>query len=77
MDILLAVNEGISERIVGHTYALQNNRQFWFIIKNISAFWRPELGGNVEPDVRGNPKNASDNSQSGRNWGAAGEESSS
>ena len=42
LEILLAVYEGISERIVGSTRALQNNRQFWFKIKDISAFWSPE-----------------------------------
>ena len=35
----MAVYEGISEHIVGSTHALQNNRQFWFKIKDISAFY--------------------------------------
>ena len=79
MKILLAVYEGISERIVGRTHALQNNRQFWFkiTVSDISAFWRPELGGNADPDVQGNLVNAPDTAQTGQNGGAAGEEPSS
>ena len=38
MEILLAVFEGISGRIVGRTHAFQNNRQFWFNIIDILAF---------------------------------------
>ena len=55
-------NEGISERFVGRTHALQNrdNRQLWFKIKDISAFWRPELGGNADSEVQGNLGNAPD-----------------
>ena len=67
----MAVYEGISERIVGRTYASQNNCRFWFRIKDISAFWRPELEGNADPDVRGNLRNASDNAQTGQHGGAA------
>ena len=72
MEILLAVYEGISDLIVGRTHALQNNSQFWFKIKDISAIWRPELGGNADPDVQGNLGIAPDTAQIGQNGGAAG-----
>ena len=58
MEILLAFYEGISEFIVGRTHALQ--------IKDISAFWRPELGGNADPDVQGNLGNAPDTAPIGQ-----------
>ena len=41
-------------------------------IKDISAFWRPELGGNADPDVQGNLGNAPDTAPIGQNGGAAG-----
>ena len=62
MEILFAVNEGTSEHIVGCTFALQSNHQFWF-----RCFWRPELGGNADPDVQGNLGNAPDTAQTGQN----------
>ena len=68
---------GISGRIVGRTHALQNNRQFRFKIKDISAIWRPELGVNADPDVQGNLGIATDTAQIGQNGGAAGGVSSS
>ena len=34
MDILLAVYEGISERVVGRTYALQKNNQSSSLVQN-------------------------------------------
>jgi hypothetical protein len=51
LEILLAVYEGISERIVGRTYALQNSKHFWFRIQDISAVWRPDLGGSGDSEV--------------------------
>ena len=72
MEILLAVFVGISKHIVDCTHALQNNNQFLFRIKDILAFWRPELGGNADPDVQGNLGNAPDPAQIGQNGGAAG-----
>ena len=64
-EILLAVYEGISERITGRTYALQNNPQFWFRIKDISTIWRPELGRGVAPSISSNPGHVQNHAQIG------------
>lgn len=57
-EVLLAVYEGISERIVGRTFALQNNPRFWFKIKDISTIWRPDLGSDAGPNISGDPGNS-------------------
>ena len=43
----------------------------WFKISDISAIWRPELGGNADLDVQGNLGIAPDTAQIGQNGGAA------
>ena len=57
-EVPLAVYEGISERIIGRTFALQNNPKFWFRIKDISTIWRPDLGSDAGFGFSGDPGNS-------------------
>ena len=50
LETLLAVYEGITERVFGRTYALRSNSQYHLRVQDASSLWHPEILDRIGSD---------------------------